>query len=490
MSLPDTDRLDALAPEGWRALGRRLKSIGYAGPPTVAIRESLGAMPTHRRAPIAKWHARRAAQPWGAALRMLLLADPVTEAEARAAVGGEVPIDRLLEAGVLERIADGLLVSPYTTSVGGGSVFLCDSLAAGDEAVMGPGGTTQHMVRAAYPRARIRSALDLGCGAGTAAILLAAHSDRVVGTDISERAVALARVNAWLNDVGNVEFRVGDMYAPVEHETFDLVVSQPPFIARPEDAAPTTFLFGGSRGDELPMRVVRGLTSRLAPGGTAVLLVEWPVFEGDAPLEQRLREGLGAEDSSLLLLVAAGADLRDERCERYATLVHPTLDDEWERMVFARRDHLERLRLLAFRPSFTVVRRSTQNRAVGWTSVVEAPRLTTAKVTRAHLDALVAARDLEAGGTDALRKAWLRVPSGVKFSEAGGRYQASFGEDAPDEPMELDEGAVALVQAVDAADTVGDALDSIVRSLKEPGLEDRLLAGVRQALLQGLLEVA
>ena len=62
---------------------------------------------------------------------------------------------------------------------------------------------------------------------------LAAKVDRVIGTDINPRAVALSRINAALNGIGNVEFREGDMFAPVAGETFDLIISQPPFVSTP-----------------------------------------------------------------------------------------------------------------------------------------------------------------------------------------------------------------------------------------------------------------
>lgn len=46
-----------------------------------------------------------------------------------------------------------------------------------------------------------------------------------MGTDINPRAITLARLNAAINGIRNVEFRLGDGFAPVAGETLDLIVS-------------------------------------------------------------------------------------------------------------------------------------------------------------------------------------------------------------------------------------------------------------------------
>lgn len=77
------------------------------------------------------------------------------------------------------------------------------------------------------PRAAI---LDLGCGAGTIGLALAAAdpSARLVLVDVSLAAVELARSNATLNHLRNVDARIGDGYAAVPQERFDVIVSNPP----------------------------------------------------------------------------------------------------------------------------------------------------------------------------------------------------------------------------------------------------------------------
>ena len=487
MALPDKDRLGALSPDDWGTLGHRLKAIGYVAEASEPIRQLVSQASNPARAPMAKWHARRVTEPWGPALRMLLLSDPVTEAEARAVLGDALPLDWLLEAGLVVRTSDGAVVSPYLASVAGGNVILCDSLSSGDEAVMGPGGSTLQLVRASYPPRRARSALDVGCGAGTAAILLAPECDRVVATDISERAVALARVNVWMNGIPNVDVRQGDLFAPVAGETFELVVAQPPFVARPDDAPRTTFLVGGSRGDELALRMLRELRPHLAPGATAVIIAEWPIIEGDAPLGDRLGDALEAGDASLLLVVADGPDVRDDHCVHYATLVEPNMDDAWERHAIRRRDHFEHIHLREMSSAFTVVRRSWDG-VPGWISVAPSRRFGSARVTRGRIETMIAARDLDASGPQALRVARLRVAEGVTFTQRTGRFFATFGEDGISDDMVLDENAMALVQAVHSAATVGEALDRLAASFGQPEVATEALAVVQNALLAGLLE--
>jgi SAM-dependent methyltransferase len=487
MPLPDTARLHDLPPDVWRTLGRRLKAVGYTGPTSLPIRELVpaGASPAHT--PMAKWHARRVEKPWGAALRMFLMDDPVTDAEAHDALGDELGLDRLIQAGLLLRAPEGGIVSPYRLLPAGDAVFVCEELSAGGEAVMGPGGTTLHLIRATYPATRMRSALDLGCGAGTAAILLARRFDRVVATDISTRAIDLARANGALNDVDNVDFRVGDLFAPVAGETFDLVVSQPPFIARPDDSPSTTFLFGGARGDELTMRLMQNIEAHIAPGGMAVVVVEWPVAEGDAPLDERLREVVVGADASLLLVT--GRDSVDEHCTRYVTLTCPTLDREWERLALLRRDHFEKLHVREIRPSLTIVRRSADG-SPGWTVTEESLRFGKTWLTRAKLEAMVAAFDLAQRGPEGLRSARLRVPDDVSFSERAGRFQASFGERGLREPMGVDETTFRLVHEVNGAETVGEVVERLARGADVPAdAESTALDHVQGALLHGLLEV-
>ncbi|MCW4006021.1 MAG: class I SAM-dependent methyltransferase [Candidatus Bathyarchaeota archaeon] len=75
--------------------------------------------------------------------------------------------------------------------------------------------------------------LDVGCGYGAIGITAAKlNSDlQVVLTDINQRAVQLARQNAQKNHVRNVKAKHGNLYAPVQDQHFDCVLSNPPVSA-------------------------------------------------------------------------------------------------------------------------------------------------------------------------------------------------------------------------------------------------------------------
>ena len=74
---------------------------------------------------------------------------------------------------------------------------------------------------------------DLGSGSGAIAIALARERPgwRIVATDISAAALAMARRNAAAVGVGNVEFVEGSWFAPLEGRRFHLIASNPPYIA-------------------------------------------------------------------------------------------------------------------------------------------------------------------------------------------------------------------------------------------------------------------
>ncbi|HTC72867.1 MAG TPA: methyltransferase domain-containing protein, partial [Solirubrobacteraceae bacterium] len=302
MPLTDVSRLSDLEPGAWQALADRLRAVQINGE-TVRFVARVGerALYPLRRA-LRSYHLGKIRDATGYAMRLFVFRDAVDEGEARTALGDTVSIQRLLDARLIVREADGRLRSPFFMNLVNDLYVLCDDLAEGD-GVMGLGHTTGDLCRASMPMRELGSVLEVGCGAATAVLLCASRARHAVGVDIDPRAVTLARANALLNGVSNVEFRQGDLFAPVAGETFDLVIAQPPFVAQPPGDSTITWMHGGARGDELPLRLLHELPPHLAPGGHAVLLVEWPIVDGD-PIEKRLRAMLPQPDISLLELEA------------------------------------------------------------------------------------------------------------------------------------------------------------------------------------------
>ncbi|MFW6187491.1 MAG: methyltransferase, partial [Actinomycetota bacterium] len=142
-------------------------------------------------------------------------------------------------------------------------------------------------------RRRVDRALDLGTGCGIQTFHLLAHAGHVTATDVSDRALGFTRFNLLLNaralglDPARPEARVslrrGSLLEPVRGETFDLVVSNPPFVITPRPAGERpedrfTYRDGGLPGDRIVADLVRELPAVLAPGGTAHLLGNWEVL--------------------------------------------------------------------------------------------------------------------------------------------------------------------------------------------------------------------
>jgi SAM-dependent methyltransferase len=147
-------------------------------------------------------------------------------------------------------------------------------------------------------RRPVARALDTGTGNGVQALLAARQAEAVVATDVNPRALAIARLNAELNGVGNLELREGSYFAPVEGERFDLVTCNPPYVISPENRY--AYRDSGLPGDTVSRRVVEQAPTILEEDGFAQVLVSWAHSQGDwwSPLQPWV-EGRGC-DSWLL----------------------------------------------------------------------------------------------------------------------------------------------------------------------------------------------
>jgi SAM-dependent methyltransferase len=486
MPLPDVSRLADLDASTWRKLADRLRAVSInASTVHFVAHVAERALDPLRRA-LRSYHLAKIRNPTGYAMRLFIFRDAVDDGEARAALGDAVTIEQLLAAGLIAREADGRLRSPFYMNLVNELYVLCDDLTEGD-GVMGLGHTTGDLCAASLPTQEVGSVLEVGCGAATGLLLCASRARRAVGIDIDPRAIVVARANALLNGIENVEFRQGDLFAPVAGEEFDLILAQPPFVAQPPGDSAITWMHGGARGDELPLRFLRELPAHLAPGGRGVVLVEWPVFdrEGEPPLEARVREVVPRDDIGVLLVSSAGTDL-DEHCIGYATGRPPFAGPEVERRMVARRAHLDAMGVRELRLTVNVLQRTSPGRA--WTTRVDARSFGKVSVTSPRIDKLVAAEELLASGRASLAAARLRLPHGARFVESERGVLIELPDEALIPPLRVSPHAARLVSVFATPKTVRDAAAEFAPDMDD-ALADKLFGAVEQALSSGALEV-
>jgi release factor glutamine methyltransferase len=133
-------------------------------------------------------------------------------------------------------------------------------------------------------------AADLGTGSGAVALALARARPRwrLLATDVSAAALAVARANAAALGTGNVEFRQGSWFEPLAAERFELLISNPPYVAADDPVLEEPGLRREPRlaltpgGDALAhLRILaRGAAAHLTPGGW--LLLEHGATQGAA----------------------------------------------------------------------------------------------------------------------------------------------------------------------------------------------------------------
>jgi release factor glutamine methyltransferase len=176
-----------------------------------------------------------------------------------------------------------------------------------DSRVLVPRPDTEALVEVALERTADRTmearVLDLCTGSGCVAVTLACERPTwsVLGTDLSEDALAVARDNALrLGAVPRVWFRRSDLFADLGVAyRFDLVTANPPYIATDEklpatirEHEPHLALFGGADGLDIVRRIVTNAIAHLEPGG--VLAMEIGAGQSDAVAA--LFEGAGFSD--------------------------------------------------------------------------------------------------------------------------------------------------------------------------------------------------
>ena len=201
--------------------------------------------------------------------------------------------DEVADAGLVQRF-DALVAAraagqPVAYLTGKRSFWTLDLVVT--PATLVPRPETELLVELALarlPSGRIARVADLGTGSGAIALALACERQdlAVVATDASAAALDVARGNARANALDNVEFREGSWCEPLAGERFDLIASNPPYIAEgdPHLASlrhePDLALTSGADGLDAIREIVAVAPAHLQPGGW--LLLEHGLDQGKA----------------------------------------------------------------------------------------------------------------------------------------------------------------------------------------------------------------
>lgn len=338
-------------------------------------------------------------------------------------------------------------------------------------------------------RTPVGSALDLGTGSGVQALHLVHHAERVVATDLNERCLELARHTAALNGV-DVDFRLGSLFEPVEGETFDLIISNPPYVMSPPTTERLMYRESGFEGDGLLRAILRDAPAHLNPGGSLQLLVNWAVVDGE-PWEERLR---GFVDPSLDLWV-----VERERLDKFAYIEMWLADaglagsEQWRPAYDAWLDYFDQLGISEIGMGWILVTKAGRDephvRIESWPHAVQQPVGETFARHRAAVDAaslpladLLAARPKLTDVTqETLGEPGAPDPQHIVFRQGRGLRRG----------MKVDTALGAVLGALDGELSVSQVLTAVAQLLeRDPsGLAAEIVPKLREALVEQYLTV-
>jgi Methylase of polypeptide chain release factors len=437
--------------------------------------------------------------------------DAVSDALGTLGVGGAAALGLVGVHGDIVRPLVDLRPYAFVDADGAGHWWIASDLgelamggALAEEHVLGIGGASVTLsgLMIGEPVDRV---LDLGTGCGIQALHAARHARVVVATDISQRAIRFARLNADLNEVVNIDFRVGDLFVPVAGESFDRIVSNPPFVITPRspDVPAYEYRDGGMVGDALVEAMIRGAAEHLVPGGVAQLLGNWE-YRADALGLERVGRWLDEQSTEYGGDRALDAWIVEREVQDPAEYSETWIRDggtrpgtpEFERLYRAWLDDFDARGVTAVGFGyFTLHRPSSGSPTLRRLERVESHGVNDAGLGE-HVAAFLAAHDWQAGLDDE----WLRTALLTAAPDVTEERHYWPGADDPTvialhvggglgRVVPVDTALAAFVGACDGELTVGAIIAAIAQlsSVDETALLGDLLPRVRELIEIGVL---
>lgn len=247
-------------------------------------------------------------------IRLFLLHQPAPATELAEAVGS-VLATKLVDANVATADKNGVVriaLDIRSHIIDGTSRWVFSDVDAsvvdhvpGPDHVLGVGAASLSLLRTT-PTTPVQSVLDLGTGSGVQLLGQLDSAENIVATDVHERALALAQATIATTDAQNVEFRHGSWFEPVEGESFDRIVANPPFVVGLPEVG-HVYRDSGLNLDGASELVISQAVEHLNPGGTAHLLAAW-IHSSDEAWQQRVASWLPRTGVSAWVLQRDVAD--------------------------------------------------------------------------------------------------------------------------------------------------------------------------------------
>ena len=364
MSLPDASREIS-------RIQRVLKRAGYTEERIKQLLE-VAELPTYRQrsqsAQLYCWRV-RGRSPLEILVRLFFLRQAVSLDEVRRGIEPTQPED-WGAAGLLD--VNGGHVTAVAELCPHGSLVLAadwaDDAQSDLHQVMGIAASSRTLAQATIRR-QLTATLDLGTGCGILSVLAAAHSDHVVAVDSNPRALCMAKLNAQLNGLTDIEFLEGNLFGPVRGRQFDLIVCNPPFIIAPQQIY--LHSHSGMPLDRFSETIVRTAPAFMREGGYCQHLCNWVQLVGE-DWRARLQSWFDGSGCDAWILHSHSEEIADYAFNRISNLAPGA--ERLEKQFNEWMGYYERERVEAIGFGLITMRRS--NKSSNWFRCESWPEMT------------------------------------------------------------------------------------------------------------------